>query len=376
LKTKPIDTEAVYYARRILADWREAGIGADMIEHFSPDCGIDGYALRASHPDSILSCVCRCWSAGSRFRQAPAVWTIEVLVSRSARAEDEVLAKEAPRRVGYAVAATHEEAWRQVRDWQRGELQLQANVGPVAAEALSPPKRAVPVRARWSAVALIGVLAALGAFTYGSRHVANMIAAFGEPASSAGEEPAADPLPARPQAARSAGDVVIDHTMTAKLGHRTVAPTMPFVETVALVGPALSAGTSTDADSPPEITPPAARVKRALPVAANPDELSASPGSPEPRLASPDLPFALQVASVRGTAAIPGTWDRLQAKFPAELAGLDLYLPPADGRSSRSRFYRVVAGAFASRSEAQAACDRLRAAGGDCLVIKAPEQPS
>jgi hypothetical protein len=35
----------------------------------------------------------------------------------------------------------------------------------------------------------------------------------------------------------------------------------------------------------------------------------------------------------------------------------------------RGTFYHVLAGSFAAKADAQAACDRLRAGGGSCLVV-------
>jgi hypothetical protein len=86
-------------------------------------------------------------------------------------------------------------------------------------------------------------------------------------------------------------------------------------------------------------------------------------------------PFALQLASVRRPEGVAEAWRRLSARFPAELAGLE----PRPGRAvrvpGRGVFHPLLAGAFATRAEAMAACDRLRAAGGECLVV-APRGPA
>jgi hypothetical protein len=350
LKPRPLDTETIYHARRIAAGWREAGLDADLIEHFSPESGIDGYALTARYPDRILCCVCRCRGAG----RGPSIWTIEVVVSRRWLAGEGVPGEEAPQRAGFAVAATHEEAWRQVQAWQQGELSLQPEFGPVAAGTLPPAERALAKPSRWGAVALIGVAAALGLATFGSYDASNTIAAFETPPVGAVAEPAADVPSEGPPPAQAGGDrVIADRKAWANPGRLGDPAAMPAVEAVALVRPAPSPSTRADHAA---------------------DEPSGRLATPEQRQPSPDPAFALQVASVRGTTTIPGTWDRLRAKFPAELAGLELY-PPPSGSGSSNRFHRVVAGAFATRAEAQAACDRLRAAGGDCLIIEAPEQP-
>jgi len=77
--------------------------------------------------------------------------------------------------------------------------------------------------------------------------------------------------------------------------------------------------------------------------------------------------FAIHVASVRDRAAVLTEWQRMAERFPA-LAGLGLRSPTAVAIPGKGTFYRVAGGAFATHDEAQAACDRLRAAGQYCEV--------
>jgi Tfp pilus assembly protein PilF len=77
--------------------------------------------------------------------------------------------------------------------------------------------------------------------------------------------------------------------------------------------------------------------------------------------------FAIHVASVRDPAAVSKEWQRMAERFPA-LAGLGLRSPTPVAIPGKGTFYRVAGGAFATHDEAQAACDRLRAAGQYCEV--------
>jgi hypothetical protein len=88
---------------------------------------------------------------------------------------------------------------------------------------------------------------------------------------------------------------------------------------------------------------------------------------------TPAPAFALQVASVRQS-TVATTWQRLLARFPTELAGLELRPARTPKASGKRVFHPVIAGAFATRAEAQAACDRLQAAGGECLVVEDPDR--
>jgi hypothetical protein len=54
-------------------------------------------------------------------------------------------------------------------------------------------------------------------------------------------------------------------------------------------------------------------------------------------------------------------------RFPS-LAGLELRPAVPVAVPGKGTFYRVAGGAFATRAEAQAACDRLRAGGQYCEV--------
>ena len=93
----------------------------------------------------------------------------------------------------------------------------------------------------------------------------------------------------------------------------------------------------------------------------------ARPGPAPP--APPAGGWAVQVAAVRGLAEVAAEWRRSTARHPS-LAGLAPRDPQVIEVPGRGRFWRVLAGAFATRAEAEDACDRLRAEGGACRVTE------
>ena len=84
--------------------------------------------------------------------------------------------------------------------------------------------------------------------------------------------------------------------------------------------------------------------------------------------ASPAGRFAVYFFSVRPLALVSGAWQRLTERHP-ELAELDLRAPRSVEVPGKGTFYAVEAGAFATRAEAQAVCDRLRPQGQSCKVL-------
>jgi hypothetical protein len=161
LELEALSTGVIAYAQKIVDDWRATGLEVNLVEYFTPERGIDGYALTACSPEKVLCCVCRCWRAAARFRHGPSVWTIEVLVSSSGRMEEGNAGQEPAQRAGLAVAATHEEVWRQVQDWQQGKLLLQTDTSTMPASALLVPRSASFVRPR-KVAGLAVITAAVG----------------------------------------------------------------------------------------------------------------------------------------------------------------------------------------------------------------------
>jgi tetratricopeptide (TPR) repeat protein len=77
--------------------------------------------------------------------------------------------------------------------------------------------------------------------------------------------------------------------------------------------------------------------------------------------------FAVQVAAVPERGQVAAEWQRLAVRFPL-LHGLELQAPQSVEVAGKGTFYRVLAGPFGSRAEAEAVCERLRAVGGACRL--------
>lgn len=137
------------------------------------------------------------------------------------------------------------------------------------------------------------------------------------------------------------------------------------VEAVAAVGPLLAPVPMLSASNEPAGPPPRAPAPT---VAPPPAPLAAPLPSPNPRRERAVVPgtFAIHVASVSGAARAAGAaseWRRL-ANIHSSLAGLQALPPKAVEVPGKGSFYRVLGGPFRTRSEALAACSRLRAEGG------------
>lgn len=78
--------------------------------------------------------------------------------------------------------------------------------------------------------------------------------------------------------------------------------------------------------------------------------------------------FALYFFSVRPLARVASEWRRLMERHP-ELAGLEPRPPRPVDVPGKGTMYSVEAGAFATRAEAQAICDRLRSRDQSCRVL-------
>lgn len=87
-------------------------------------------------------------------------------------------------------------------------------------------------------------------------------------------------------------------------------------------------------------------------------------------LPSSDTPtgIRLQLAAVSDEADVDGEWQRLQNRLGNALAGQQLQVERAD-LGSKGIFYRLQIGPFADRDTANTACNDIKAAGGDCLLV-------
>ena len=260
-----------------------------------------------------------------------------------------------------------------MQDWRQGKLALQTDISPAAAGLARVETRSTFVPP-WRMAALIVITAALGTMAYaGYATLDQPLGLAWSPTgwmagADAGLPPAEPPTPRADGEAQAGEQTAADEPPKDGAGPVASQEGPPASDESGTVSVAkLTAEPSTPQIAPDQQVEPA---HRRLPIdgmgAATSSERQAALTSPPPASGS----FALQVASVR-KGAVATTWQRLLARFPTELAGLELR-PARAPRTSRSAFYPVIAGTFATRAEAQAACDQLRAAGGECLVIEDP----
>ena len=130
-------------------------------------------------------------------------------------------------------------------------------------------------------------------------------------------------------------------------------------------------GTSArSAAAPQQRQPPKAGVKaqiKALPPP--PSDPPKTAVATAPASAAPSGVFALQLAAVPEASQVAAEWKRLAGRFSV-LKEFDLQPAQAVEIAGKGTFYRVLAGPFASRAEAEATCSRLRKAGGTCRLAR------
>jgi cell division protein FtsN len=79
--------------------------------------------------------------------------------------------------------------------------------------------------------------------------------------------------------------------------------------------------------------------------------------------------YAVQVTSERSEARAQSAFRALQAKFPDQLSGRQATIRRAD-LGTAGTYYRALVGPFASAGKAAKLCNGLKAAGGNCLILK------
>lgn len=93
---------------------------------------------------------------------------------------------------------------------------------------------------------------------------------------------------------------------------------------------------------------------------------------PEPQVAAaPSGVWQVQLAALRDEASALATWKRIAAKQAKLLSGQSPTVSRVD-TGAKGIFYRLRTGSFASRDQAEGFCQKLKQAGQDCLVAKAP----
>jgi hypothetical protein len=79
--------------------------------------------------------------------------------------------------------------------------------------------------------------------------------------------------------------------------------------------------------------------------------------------------FAVQVTSERSESGAQAAFRALQAKYPNQLRGRQATIRRAD-LGAGGIYYRALLGPFASAEKAAKLCSGLKAAGGDCIILK------
>jgi hypothetical protein len=79
--------------------------------------------------------------------------------------------------------------------------------------------------------------------------------------------------------------------------------------------------------------------------------------------------YAVQVTSERSENGAQAAFRALQAKYPNQLSGRQPIIRRAD-LGAAGIYYRALVGPFASAEKAAKLCSGLKAAGGDCIILK------
>ncbi len=119
---------------------------------------------------------------------------------------------------------------------------------------------------------------------------------------------------------------------------------------------------------PAEPTAPAAAPTQGASGSAGGAEAPATPTA-EPQVAEVVGTFALQLASLKSADAAEKEWARLRKAFPDLLAGLSLFVVPADVEGV-GQVHRLRIGTFQTHSTAADLCAQLKAKGQDCFIVR------
>lgn len=119
-------------------------------------------------------------------------------------------------------------------------------------------------------------------------------------------------------------------------------------------------------ESNPAVPAPAPRP------AAEPKPVKPKAPAPKVAVATPASgTWQVQLAALRDEASAISTWKRISGKQSALLKGKSPTISKTTVKD-KGVFYRLRTGSFDSRDKAGAFCNRLKQAGQDCLVAKAP----
>lgn len=220
-------------------------------------------------------------------------------------------------------------------------------------------------RGRVIALAFIGMALLVGVLVAFSLNDSGTGVAPVSPDLTAQPEPAAPP-PAAPEV-ETAAETAPAPAETAAAPAEEAAPAAEALAELRGEPQAAPESPAPAAPAPVESrTVESAPVSAAQEPASAPAPAAAAPATTATATASSGA-FVVQIMALREEAAARTAWDALQAKHGAILGGHALDIERAD-LGDRGVFYRVRAAGFETRTAANAACGKLKAAGQDCMV--------
>jgi len=178
-------------------------------------------------------------------------------------------------------------------------------------------------------------------------------------------------------------DNVVSHEVrTGVVGLKT-APAASLPQARVLAAPSagqawkhMAASVSAVADPPPS-PPTTSSVPQHLSQSGGADAIDPKPplaqAKADPPAAVTDTAFAksyaVQVSSERSESRAQAAFRALQAKYPGQLGSQQPIIRRAD-LGTAGTYYRALVGSFASAEKAARMCGELKAAGGNCVILK------
>jgi len=166
---------------------------------------------------------------------------------------------------------------------------------------------------------------------------------------------------------------MLKHLSAAQVAEaRDVSPTLVTAKNAMPNSAPLKFAKKEEAPAPAEATPVSAPAPEA-PLA--PAQQVIDGPTPEPEAETAQTPettvqYKLQLASFTSEETANQAWPVLSKEYADLLGNLDPEITPAD-LGELGRFYRLYASGFATKGEAGAVCDTLKASGQGCLVVSA-----
>ncbi len=263
-------------------------------------------------------------------------------------------------RAQYLLGVAHFNGQLVERDWEKAYALLTLANGaglPQAASAIARMDQHIPLAVRQSAVELAMRL----------KVEAEQASAVQFAAADLGVSEATGPVPAN-AVARIAGQVAARPLETASIAPSAVAANAALQEARMANGTADPANAGASYAQSDQASRPPVQIVAATPAPPAPRRIAAPPPAPPPPapVATPTQRYGgewqVQLGAFGVLANAENLWSRLSAR--PELRGATKLLIPT------GRVTRLLAGGYATRADAQNACNALKAAGQDCLVTR------